>query len=57
MVEAHLEVDAWRQLGLEPVRLGEPEALGEECVRLLESRRGEDDVPETDASGEEASGH
>jgi hypothetical protein len=54
VVEAHLEVDPRGELGLEPVRLGEAEAVGEELVGLVERRRGEDRVPEAHAVGEEA---
>ena len=55
--EPDLEVDPGSQLGLEPVGLREPEAVGEEADRLVEGRRGEHDVPEPDALGEEAARH
>ena len=44
------------ELRLEPVRLGEAEALGQEHVGLLQCGRGEDDVAEAHAVGEEAAG-
>ena len=57
VVEADLELDARGDLHLQPVRLAEAEAVDEERVRLVERGRGEHDVPEPDAFGEEPAGH
>ena len=54
VVEAHLERDALGDLRLEPVRLAEAEAVGQEGGRLLEGRRGQHDVAESHLVGQES---
>ena len=57
VVETHLELHPLGDVHLQPVRLREPETVNQEGVRLVEGRRGEHDMAEPDAFGQEPARH